>query len=594
MQACYVVCDVILFSAAARLALAPRPRPFASWLLAGMAPRVVFSDVAWNWLTISGTYGARIMGRRRVGPRARDPQPGRPASVDAPPRHRRESRRDASLTARGSVLLGVAALISPLMLGLHRVVPAFPNIADSLPSVLAVAIAGAALAALAVMRFLLVMRQGRVLAAALGDALDQRGVRPNSRSRATASSSSRSRARSTSSNWFRSPSRPARCTSLRRSSSSSASPVVQWMRGLDRLLASVHPDDRPGVAAIVEGPAGGRQPEPPMPLRQAQRRGGVGPRRLRRGHDGRRPAPAAGAALRHHRRQARRGRARPPGVELRLAQKLEAVGQLAAGIAHEINTPTQFVGDTVRSSTTPSATHALVDAYERLLVPREAGRCPDGSSPPSARPRSSPTSTTCASAFPAPSSARPTASSASRRSSARCGSSPIRRRPTRRRSTSTRRCAARSSSPQRVQVRRRRRDRPRRAAARPVPRRRDQPGLPQPRRQRGPRDRGRHRRGERGTIRCARRPRTTTSCITSATPAPASRRRRRAHLRPVLHHQGRRARHRPGPRDRPPDRGRAPRRDAHLRDRARPRHHLPRPPAGRRAGQHPRETQVAA
>ena len=54
-------------------------------------------------------------------------------------------------------------------------------------------------------------------------------------------------------------------------------------------------------------------------------------------------------------------------LELHQAQKLEAVGRLAAGIAHEINTPIQFIGDN---------THFLGDAFvalaEMLALQREA------------------------------------------------------------------------------------------------------------------------------------------------------------------------------------------------------------------------------
>lgn len=52
-------------------------------------------------------------------------------------------------------------------------------------------------------------------------------------------------------------------------------------------------------------------------------------------------------------------------LELRQAEKLRAVGQLASGIAHEINTPIQFVGDSV---------HFLKGALSDLLKLGEVGR----------------------------------------------------------------------------------------------------------------------------------------------------------------------------------------------------------------------------
>jgi len=334
------VADVMVLSSVIHLLLASRPLLPATRLVAAAGAAFITSEVLWNWLAVSGSYSPGAWADTGwnlqpllLGLAALHPSMQRLGG--------RGDCNDGELRPTTPFLLGVAALVGPLLIGAHDI-----DGQAALIEVLVVWLGGATLSVLVVSRFSLLLRRAQEQQRALDKDLAERG-------RLLLEFEDRYRQLM------------EQIPAVIYDAHVDEDGVVYWqymspqcttILGIDadtlyesteNWWAPVHSEDRECVRAAFARVDGTARPEA-TEFRFVRPDGEeiwlrdtatvVCDGADRHVHGLMFDITTAKHAVSEQERME---------LELRLAQKLEAVGQLAAGIAHEINTPIQFIGDSV-------------------------------------------------------------------------------------------------------------------------------------------------------------------------------------------------------------------------------------------------------
>jgi PAS domain S-box-containing protein len=357
---------LVVLSAVIRVLLAPRPLLPAARLVAAAGAAFVVSEVLWNLLTVSGSYSPGLwadtgwnlqpllLGLAALHPSMRSL--GERADTDG------DELRDTT-----AVLLGIAALMVPLVIGAQEIHAHVAHIVIAW-------LGGGIVSALVVSRFLLLLRRARALTRALNTELSARGhllEQYEDRYRQVVEQVPaviyEAHVDEEGTVWWQYMS-PQCAAILGIDADTLYEDAENWW-------ACVHGEDRDNVKLALTH----RDVAAPLNATEFRFVRPDGEEIWLRDTAtivsdegaGRRVQGLVFDITAEKHAESERDRME---LELRLAQKLEAVGQLAAGIAHEINTPIQFIGDSVGFLDTAfSDLMALVGVYGELKRSAEQG-----------------------------------------------------------------------------------------------------------------------------------------------------------------------------------------------------------------------------